>query len=192
MNDDQAAKFIERMFSYAARDHVAVLAVPRSGGRTEQRVFTLPQATSRKAQGRQRHLNGRDYDIYLSVNLVWPGSRGREKIDIEEMRRLQLGLDEDGRKTYARVFQDVERGALPCSSHILRSSKDRYQVLWDAVPGRWGHQQAEAVTRGLADRCGGDRAAPTFPGSYGCRDLETASLAAIAHWPPGSGMRVRW
>jgi hypothetical protein len=70
MADDQAVKFIERMFSHAAHDRVAVLAIPRSEGKAEQRVFTLPQATSRKVQAWLRHLNARGYDIYLCVNPI--------------------------------------------------------------------------------------------------------------------------
>ena len=96
MEEDQSAKFIQRMFSHAARDRIAILAVPRSAGNAEQRVFTLPQATSGKVQAWLRHLNARDYDIYLCVNPIRPGSRGREKEDIAEVRRLQLDLDEDG------------------------------------------------------------------------------------------------
>ena len=65
MEDDQSAKFIQRMFSHAARDRIAILAVPRSAGNAEQRVFTLPQATSGKVQAWLRHLNARNYDIYL-------------------------------------------------------------------------------------------------------------------------------
>ena len=96
MEADQAVKFIERMFSHAAADRMAILAIPRSEGKAEQRVFTLGQATSRKVQGWLRHLNARDYDIYLCVNPVRVGSGGREKGDIEEIRRLQLDLDEEG------------------------------------------------------------------------------------------------
>ena len=159
MEEDQSAQFIRRMFSHAARDRIAVLAVPRSSGKAEQRVFTLPQATSPKVQAWLRHLNARDYDIYLSVNPVRAGSRGREKADIAEVRRLQLDLDEDGPQGHAQVLRDVEQGTLPRPAHILRSSKDRYQVLWDTVPAEWDIERAEAVMRALADRYGGDRAA---------------------------------
>ena len=41
MEADQAVKFIERMFSHAASDRMAILAIPRSEGKAEQRVFTL-------------------------------------------------------------------------------------------------------------------------------------------------------
>ena len=194
MEDDQSAKFIQRMFSHAARDRIAILAVPRSAGNAEQRVFTLPQATSRKVQAWLRHLNARDYDIYLCVNPIRPGSRGREKADIAEVRRLQLDLDEDGPTGYARVLEDLERGALPRPAHILRSSKDRYQFLWDTVPDRWSHEQAEAVMRGLAERYGGDRAATDvarvmrLPGFRNCKPGRARSLIT---WTWYGGRMVR-
>ena len=43
MEEDQAVKFIERMFSHAARDRIAVLAVPRSGGMAD-RYLRLAQS----------------------------------------------------------------------------------------------------------------------------------------------------
>ena len=194
MADDQAVKFIERMFSYAARDRVAILAIPRSEGKAEQRVFTLPQATSRKVQAWLRHLNARDYDIYLCVNPIRPGSGGREKGDIEEVRRLQLDLDEDGPAGYVRVHQDVERGELPRPAHVLRSSKDRYQVLWDTVPGEWEIEGAEAVMRALADRYGGDRAATDVSRVMrmpGFRNKKRGRGGALVTWAWHGGRLVR-
>ena len=47
MEEDQSAKFIQRMFSHAARDRIAILAVPRSAGNAEQRVATLPRRPRR-------------------------------------------------------------------------------------------------------------------------------------------------
>ena len=149
MEADQAVKFIERMFSHAASDRMAILAIPRSEGKAEQRVFTLPQATSRKVQGWLRHMNARDYDIYLCVNPVRAGSGGREKGDIEEIRRLQLDLDEEGAAGLGRVLEDVGRGELPRPAHVLRSSKDRYQILWDTVPGGMGHGRSRGGDEGF-------------------------------------------
>ena len=194
MGEDQPVKFIERMFSQAARDRVAILAVPRSAGRGEQRVYTLPQVTSRKVQAWLRHLNARDYDIYLCVNPIRVGSRGREKSDIDEVRRLQLDLDENGPKGHAEVLRDVERGTLPRPAHILRSSKDRYQVLWDTVPNAWDQEQAEAVMRGLAGRYGGDRAATDvsrvmrLPGFRNCKPDRARALVTWA-WHGGPLVR---
>ena len=194
MDEDQPTLFIERMFSHAAHDRVALLALPRPDGKAEQRVFTLPQATSSKVQAWLRHLNARDYDIYLCVNPIRPGSRGREKSDIEDVRRLQLDLDEDGRTGHERVLRDVEIGTLPRPAHILRSSKDRYQILWDTVPNWWSHEQAEAVMRGLAGRYGGDRAATDvsrvmrLPGFRNCKPGRNRPLVT---WTWHAGPMVR-
>jgi len=182
VEDDQSAKFIQRMFSYTARDRIAILAIPRSGDKAEQRVATIAQVSSPKYLSWLRHLNARNYDIYLCVNPILPGSRGREKANIAEIRRLQLDLDENGPAGYARVLQDVERGALPRPAHILRTSKDRYQFLWDTFPDLWSQEQAEAVMRGLADRYGGDRAATDvarvmrLPGFRNCKPGRARSL----------------
>ena len=55
VEEDQSAKFIHRMFSHAARDRIAILAVPRSAGNAEQRVATLAQASSPKYLAWLRH-----------------------------------------------------------------------------------------------------------------------------------------
>ena len=194
MADDQAVKFIERMFSHAAHDRVAILAIPRSEGKAEQRVFTLPQATSRKVQAWLRHLNARDYDIYLCVNPIRVGSGGREKEDIEEVRRLQLDLDEDGPTGYVRVHRDVERGELPRPAHVLRSSRDRYQFLWDTVPGEWEIEGAESVMRALAERYGGDRAATDVSRVMrlpGFRNKKRGRGGALVTWAWHGGRLVK-
>ena len=194
MDEDHPTQFIQRMFSDAARDRVAFLAIPRPEGRAEQRVFTLPLAISRKVQAWLRYLNARDYDIYLCVNPIRAGSRGREKSDIEDVRRLQLDLDEDGPAGHDHVLKDVEMGALPRPAHILRTSKDRYQILWDTVPNWWSHEQAEAVMRGLADRYGGDRSATDIsrvmrlPGFRNCKPGRDRPLVT---WTWHAGRMVR-
>ena len=194
MEADQAVKFIERMFSHAASDRMAILAIPRSEGKAEQRVFTLGQATSRKVQAWLRHLNARDYDIYLCVNPVRVGSGGREKGDIAEIRRLQLDLDEEGAAGLGRVFEDVGRGELQRPAHVLRSSKDRYQILWDTVPGEWDMEVAESVMRALAARYGGDRAATDVSRVMrmpGFRNKKPGRAGALVTWAWHGGPLVR-
>ena len=194
MEADQAVKFIERMFSHAASDRMAILAIPRCEGKAEQRVFTLGQATSRKVQAWLRHLNARDYDIYLCVNPVRAGSGGREKGDIAEIRRLQLDIDEDGAAGLGRVFEDVGRGELPRPAHVLRSSKERYQILWDTVPGEWEMEGAESVMRALAARYGGDRAATDVSRVMrmpGFRNKKPGRGGALVTWAWHGGPLVR-
>ena len=200
MEEDQSAKFIHRMFSDAAQDRIAILAVPRSAGNAEQRVATLAQASSPKYLAWLRHLNARDYDIYLCVNPIRPGSRGREKEDIAEVRRLQLDLDEDGPAGYARLLEDVERAALPRPAHILRSSKDRYQFLWDTVPNWWSQGQAEAVMRGpgralrrrpCSHRRGSGDAAAGFQ-ELQARQGPVAGHLDLVWGPAGEARGFRW
>jgi hypothetical protein len=122
------------------------------------------------------------------------GSGGREKEDIEEVRRLQLDLDEDGPAGYVRVHQDVERGELPRPAHVLRSSRDRYQILWDTVPGEWEIEGAEAVMRALAERYGGDRAATDVSRVMrlpGFRNKKRGRAGALVTWAWHGGRRVR-
>ena len=52
MEADQAVKFIERMFSHAAHDRMAILAIPRSEGKAEQRGVHL--GTGDLAEGVRR------------------------------------------------------------------------------------------------------------------------------------------
>ena len=127
MEADQAVKFIERMFSHAASDRMAILAIPRSEGKAEQRVFTLPQATSRKVQGWLRHLNARDYDIYLCVNPVrdgiWGAGEGGHRRDPPAAARPGRGGSRrpgpcprgrgQGRATAAGPCAEEFEGALP-------------------------------------------------------------------------------
>ena len=69
-----------------------------------------------------------------------------------------------------------------------------YQFLWDTVPDRWSHEQAEAVMRGLAERYGGDRAATDvarvmrLPGFRNCKPGRARSLIT---WTWYGGRMVR-
>ena len=128
------------------------------------------------------------------VNPVRPGSGGREKGDIAEIRRLQLDLDEDGAAGLGRVLEDVNRGAVPRPAHVLRSSKERYQILWDTVPGEWEMEGAEAVMRALAARYGGDRAATDVARVMrmpGFRNKKPGRGGALVTWAWHGGPLVR-
>ena len=122
----------------------------------------------------------------------WIG--GREKGDIEEIRRLQLDLDEEGAAGLGRVLEDVDRGELPRPAHVLRSSKERYQILWDTVPGEWDMEGAEAVMRALAARYGGDRAATDVARVMrmpGFRNKKPGRGGALVTWAWHGGRLVR-
>ena len=145
--------YLRRLFSPS--DRVAVVAVPRAAGKVAQRVVTAASACGERFQSWLRHLNAQGYDIFVGVNPVGPRLR-REKEDVIAVRRLQLDLDENGGAGLKRVLDDVEHGRLPPVAGILRTSENRYQVLWHAASG-WKPATAESVMTGLAVRYGGDR-----------------------------------
>lgn len=153
---DQAppARYLRRLFG--PQERIAVVAVPRSTGRVAQRFPTAADACGERFQGWLRHLNAQGYDVFVGVNPVGPRKR-REKEDVVSVRRLQLDLDEDGGAGLKRVLDDVEVGKLPAPAGIVRTSENRYQVLWHTLPG-WEQTRAERVMTGLALRYGGDRA----------------------------------
>jgi len=151
-------------------DRVAILAIPRSGpdARVKQR-FTPAGTAAGRTQSWLRHLNSQRYDIYLGVNPLREDSTRREKEDIAEVRRLQVDLDDNGPENLKRLLGDAARGVIPQPRHLLRSSTDHYQVLWDTARGQWTPGQAETTMRSLAARYGGDPAC--------------SEVARVMRWP---------
>ncbi len=168
MTDKTAVRFLDSMFEPTER--VAILAVPRGEGSepVEQR-FMAARIAAGSTQAWLRHLNAKRYDIYLGVNPVREGARQREKADIAEVRRLQVDLDSNGPENLKRLLGDVTRGVIPQPRHLLRSSENRYQVLWDTARGQWSPNEAEATMRGLAARYDGDPAC--------------SEVARVMRWP---------
>ena len=168
MQDQTPTRFLKNMFD--GEDRVAILAIPRADpdARVEQR-FTPAQVAGGRTQAWLRYLNAQRYDIYLGVNPVREDSTQREKEDIAEVRRLQVDLDNNGPENLKRLLGDVARGTIPQPRHLLRSSKDHYQVLWDTARGKWTPDQAEATMRGLASQYGGDPAC--------------SEVARVMRWP---------
>ena len=168
MRDQTAIRFLNSMFDRG--DRVAILAILRGGDLTDvQQRFAPAHVAAGKTQAWLRHLNAERYDIYLGVNPVRPDSRRREKGDIAQVRRLQVDLDDNGPENLKRLLGDAARGAVPQPRHLLRSSKDHYQVLWDTVRGQWSPDQAEATMRGIAAHYGGDPAC--------------SEVARVMRWP---------
>ena len=168
MRDQTAIRFLNSMFDRG--DRVAILAIPRGGDSTDvQQRFTPAHVAAGKIQAWLRHLNAHRYDIYLGVNPVRADSRQREKGDIAQVRRLQVDLDDNGPENLKRLLGDAARGTVPQPRHLLRSSKDHYQVLWDTARGQWSSDQAEATMRGIAARYGGDPAC--------------SEVARVMRWP---------
>ena len=143
---------------YADDDRVAILAVGRGEeGRVHQRIAPADQVLTDRFQAWLRYLNAQGHDIFVAMNPIRPGSTRREKADIAEVRRLQLDLDETGPESLRKVLGDVNAGRLPQPAIVVRSSENRYQVLWHAAPG-WSAPDAEDTMARLAQHYGGDPA----------------------------------
>ena len=121
-----------------------------------QKIHPAEVLAAGRTQAWLRHLNARRHDIFLGVNPVRPGARGRTKAAIGDVLRVYLDIDEDGDAALARIRADAGRGELPEPTHVVRSSPGRYQVLWSVPRGELDHARAEALVRGLALRYGAD------------------------------------
>ncbi|MDE2806523.1 MAG: DNA-primase RepB domain-containing protein [Gemmatimonadota bacterium] len=155
---------------YGENDLVAVLAVARSDPTESprdppddqadkepvyQRIAPAGRIAADPFQRWLRHLNVQRYDIYLGMNPIRPGTKGRYKQDIAEVRRLQIDLDEAGPESLRRVLAAANAGQLPKPAIVVRSSQDRYQVLWH-TDRHWTRAQAEDTMARLAQHYGGD------------------------------------
>lgn len=141
---------------YGDTDRVAVLAVGRKhADSVHQRIAPAGHVRADRFQRWLRYLNAQGHDIFVGMNPIRPGTKGREKADIAEVRRLQLDLDADGPESLRRVLADASAGRLPTPAIVVRSSKDRYQVLWHTAPG-WSRHEAEDTMARLAQHYGGD------------------------------------
>ena len=149
--------FIDDM--YLPDDLVALVLVSQNEEKkTQQRIWNAKKAASNEVQKWLKYSNTHGYDIYIGMNPLQPGSRTRNKEDIQEVRRVYLDLDEDGPSKLKEALQDGFSGKLPSASYIINTSPDRYQLIWNVKPASFTPSEAESLMRGLATRYGGDRA----------------------------------
>ena len=143
---------------FEPRDRVALVAIPRAaeGASAVQKVYSAEVVAAERTQAWLRHLNANRHDLFLGVNPVRPGAWGRTKAAIGDVTRVYLDIDEDGEQALARILADSKVGRLPAPTHVVRSSPGRFQVLWSVPRGALDHDQAEALTKGLAIRYGAD------------------------------------
>ena len=143
---------------FEPRDRVALVAIPRgdkSGG-VLQKVYSAELLAAGRTQAWLRYLNARRHDLFLGVNPIRPGARGRTKAAIGDVMRVYLDIDEDGERALERIRADARSRRLPEPTHVVRSSPGRFQILWSVPRGELDHARAEALVKGLAVRYGAD------------------------------------
>lgn len=140
--------------NYRPDDRVALVIRNRQKNYLLQRLMLASDAAAPRTQRFLRYENAHGSDIYISMNTLKPGARGRTKSDIATIRHLYLDLDEDGD---ARLQRVLESPALPKPNYVLDTSPGKHQVIWQ-VEG-YTLDQAETILHRMAAAFGGDPAA---------------------------------
>lgn len=112
------------------------------------------------------HVNARGWDVFVAVNTfrLLPGehgraSLGRTRAHVGRVLRVQLDLDgalAENAAAFELMREDAIDGIVPTPSCVLRSSPEKYQVLWNVGGNEWTAGQAELYSHLLAARYGGD------------------------------------
>ena len=126
------------------------LAVICKRDRVQQRIVTADELLS--LYGWLRIENQKGANIYVSMNSLAPEAKTRTKRDVAAIRHIYLDIDHNGRDALALIQRDA-----PCPSYIVKTSPDKYQVIWK-VAG-FDAKEAEALQKAMAIHYGADRAA---------------------------------
>ena len=111
-------------------------------------------------------VNARGWDVFVAVNTFRPlpgehgrASLGRTRAHVGTVLRVQLDLDgtlKENAAAFELMREDAIDGIVPTPSCVLRSSPEKYQVLWNVGGDEWTAGQAELYSHLLAARYGGD------------------------------------
>jgi hypothetical protein len=137
--------------NFAAQDRIALLALHRTNNEVIQRITTAETLSSSDFQAWLSYLNSQKHDLYLSMNTLKRGSRGRTKQDIDCIRHIFLDFDQNGDRAVEKL---LARNDLPQPNYLLKTSPDRWQVIWK-VEG-FEKAAAEELERGLVQSTGAD------------------------------------
>ncbi len=140
--------------NFKPEDRLAVVLVNKQSQAVVQRIAQADSIASEEFQRWLRHMNAKAYEVYVSMNSLQPGARGRTKGDVDQIRHVYLDLDEAGPDSLKAI---LERDDLPKPNYVLNTSPGKYQVVWK-VEG-FTKDQAEDLQRGLARETGADIAA---------------------------------
>ena len=140
--------------NFKPEDRLAVVLVNKQNNTVVQRIARADSVASEEFQRWLRHMNANKFEVYVSMNSLQPGARGRTKTDIDQIRHVYLDLDEAGPDALKKI---LDRQDLPKPNYVLNTSPGKYQVVWKAEG--FTKDQAEDLQRGLARETGADPAA---------------------------------
>jgi len=137
--------------NFAAQDRIALLALHRTTKEVIQRITTAETLSSPDFQAWLSYLNSQKHDLYLSMNTLKPGSRGRTKQDVDCIRHIFLDFDENGNRAIEKL---LARNDLPQPNYLVSTSPGKWQVIWK-VEG-FEKMAAEELEKGLVRSTGAD------------------------------------
>jgi hypothetical protein len=137
--------------NFALEDRIALLALHRATNSVIQRITTAETLSSPEFQAWLRYLNSQKQDLYLSMNTLRRGSRGRTKEDVDRIRHIFLDFDENGDRLLEAL---LARNDLPVPNYLVSTSPNKWQVIWKVE----GFQKAaaEELEKGLVRSTGAD------------------------------------
>jgi hypothetical protein len=135
-------------------DRLAIVLIQKETHRVVQRIATAEKIAASGFQAWLRHENAQRCEVYVSMNTIKPGSRGRTKDDIADIRHIYLDFDDNGT---AAVQTLMQRPDVPTPNYLVNSSSGKWQVVWK-VEG-FGQNEAERLMRHLVRETGADPAA---------------------------------
>jgi hypothetical protein len=152
MAKDAASQFL--LDNFELHDRLAVVLINRRSGAVTQRIASAGQIASPEFQAWLQSENQSGRDVFVSMNALAAGARGRTRGEVAAIRHLYLDFDENG----TRAVQYLQtREDLPKPNYLVNTSPDHWQVSWK-VQG-FGKEQAEATMRELVREFGADPAA---------------------------------
>jgi len=151
-NSNAARDYIRDNFR--PNDRLAVVLVNKQNGAVVQRIARAENVAGEEFQRWLRHMNANKFEVYLSMNSLQPGARGRTKADVDQIRHVYLDLDDAGPEALRAILDSKD---LPKPSYVLTTSPGKYQVVWKA--DEFTKEQAEDLQRSLARETGADPAA---------------------------------
>jgi len=163
-------------------EKVAIVCKKTDGGKPFSRYLTAAEACNPRFQAELRAKNAHGYNVWISMNPLFPQAQSRSKENIASIKRLFLDMDHDAETNLARLMDDPE---IPRPNYILNTSPGKYQVIWNVEGFKQG--TAEDTMRALVRRFNADPAPVDIsrvlrlPGLHNKKYPQTFQVVAEPH-----------
>lgn len=152
MQKHASSRFIDDNFD--PEDRLAIVLIDRQSGAVTQRLTSARRIASPEFEVWLRDRNRMGADVFVSMNALSQGARGRTRDDVAVIRHLYLDFDENGTQAIKHL---QTREDMPKPNYLVNTSPDHWQVSWKVQGFR--KEQAELMMRDLVQEFGADPAA---------------------------------